>query len=98
MGVFPPIVVLSGPHFQTRTDNATTADDLAEEVSKTYGVKCKAFKMPAGNSTLIDETVARITKDMGEIDVVIANAGICLHVDAVVRFFFSCLGCVAGRC
>ena len=40
--------------------------------------------MPAGNSALVDATVAKITEELGEISVVIANAGICHHVDAEV--------------
>ncbi|KAM0752965.1 NAD(P)-binding protein [Meredithblackwellia eburnea MCA 4105] len=65
------------------TYNATPADQLAEEIAKTYGVKCKAYKMPAEDSKAIDETVQLVTKELGELDVIIANAGICLHVDAV---------------
>ena len=49
-----------------------------------YGVKCKAYKMPAEDSTVIDKVVGQITKEMGELDVVIANAGVCIHVDATV--------------
>jgi len=65
------------------TYNATPADALAEEIVKTYGVKCRAYKMPAEDSSAIEETVKLITKEMGELDLIVANAGICLHVDAV---------------
>ncbi|KAK4706173.1 hypothetical protein P7C70_g23, partial [Phenoliferia sp. Uapishka_3] len=41
-----------------------------------------AFKMPAGNSSVIDAAVKNITEEMGEIDIVVANAGVCHHVDA----------------
>lgn len=39
----------------------------------------------AEDSSLIDAAVQRITREMGEVDVVVANAGICYHVDADVR-------------
>ncbi|KAL8279138.1 hypothetical protein RQP46_008394 [Phenoliferia psychrophenolica] len=65
------------------TYNATPADDLAKQIEKDYGVKCLAFKMPASDSKMIDQVVAEVTAKMGELDVIIANAGICLHVDAI---------------
>lgn len=63
-------------------DNATPGDKLAAELSKEYGVKVLAFKMPASPSSAIDAAVALITATMGEIDVVVANAGICIHESA----------------
>ncbi|KAM0753129.1 NAD(P)-binding protein [Meredithblackwellia eburnea MCA 4105] len=64
------------------TYNATPANVLANELAQTYGVRVRAYKMPAEDSRKIDETVQLVTKEMGEIDIVIANAGVCYHVDA----------------
>lgn len=64
------------------TYNATSADAHAKELSSEFGIQCKAYKMPAEDSSLIDAAVQRITREMGEVDVVVANAGICYHVDA----------------
>ncbi|KAL8281068.1 hypothetical protein RQP46_006426 [Phenoliferia psychrophenolica] len=63
-------------------DNSTPADELAKEIAAEYGVRCRAFKMPAGDSALVDAAVKKITAELGEIDCVIANAGVCHHVDA----------------
>lgn len=38
--------------------------------------------MPAEDSSAITRTVELVTKEMGEIDIVVANAGICIHRDA----------------
>ncbi|KAI5481788.1 cytoplasmic protein [Pseudohyphozyma bogoriensis] len=64
------------------TYNATPADKLAADLSKEFGVKVGSYKMAAESSSEIDAAVALISKEMGEIDVVIANAGICIHEDA----------------
>jgi sorbose reductase len=64
------------------TDNSTPADELAVSLAKEYGVKVRAFKMPAEDSSAITRTVELVTKEMGEIDIVVANAGICIHRDA----------------
>lgn len=49
------------------------------------GIKVGSYKMPAEDSIEIGRVVEKITKEMGEIDVVIANAGICVHANAEVR-------------
>ncbi|KAL8278556.1 hypothetical protein RQP46_009048 [Phenoliferia psychrophenolica] len=64
------------------TYNATSADALAKELAAEFGIRCRAFKMPAGDSALVDAAVKQITDEMGEVDVVIANAGISHHVAA----------------
>lgn len=65
------------------TYNATPADSLAAELSKEFGVVAKAYQMAEG-SEAINACVEKVTKEMGEIDIVIANAGICIHQDAQV--------------
>lgn len=66
------------------TYNSTSADQLALELSEEYGVKVGSYKMPAEDSAAIESTVQLVTKEMGEIDVIIANAGICIHNNAEV--------------
>lgn len=63
-------------------DNSTPADALAADLSKEFSITAKAYKMAAADTAQIDESVAAITSEMGEIDVVIANAGICIHVES----------------
>lgn len=66
----------------TDTDNSTPAEKLALELSTEFGVKVQAFKMPASPSSAIDACILKVTQEMGEIDVVVANAGICIHESA----------------
>lgn len=40
----------------------------------------QSYKVPAGDTAAIDSAIASITSDLGELDVVICNAGICTHV------------------
>lgn len=51
----------------TSLDNSSPADKLAEELSKEFGVKARAFKMSGGSSRAIDEAVKKITEEMGEV-------------------------------
>lgn len=67
------------------TYNATPAHDLAAKLAEEFGVKCRAFQMKAEDSIAVDQVVQQVTKEMGELDVVIANAGICIHGDSQVR-------------
>ncbi|ORY73431.1 hypothetical protein BCR35DRAFT_307177 [Leucosporidium creatinivorum] len=64
------------------TYNGSPADKIAADLSKEFGVKVGSYKMPAESSSAIDDAVQLITKEMGELDVIIANAGICIHQDA----------------
>ncbi|SCZ90531.1 BZ3500_MvSof-1268-A1-R1_Chr1-3g02046 [Microbotryum saponariae] len=65
------------------TYNASPADKIAKQLEEEFGgIKVGSYKMPADDSKAIDEAVKLITKDLGELDVVIANAGICIHQDA----------------
>ena len=40
--------------------------------------------MPAESSKAVTECVGKVVEEMGQIDIVIANAGICIHRDAQV--------------
>ncbi|KAF2858975.1 NADP-dependent mannitol dehydrogenase [Piedraia hortae CBS 480.64] len=47
----------------------------AEDISKKYGVKCKAYKCQVDKYESVEELVNAVTKDFGKIDAFIANAG-----------------------
>jgi sorbose reductase len=47
----------------------------AEELSKTHGVKSKAYKCNVGSYEDVEKLVADVVKDFGKVDVFIANAG-----------------------
>lgn len=48
-------------------DNGSPADKIAADLAKEFGVKVGSYKMPAESSSAIDEAVALITKEMGEV-------------------------------
>lgn len=48
-------------------DNSSPADKLAEDLSKEFGVKVKAYKMPGDDSEAISQTVKTVTKEFGEV-------------------------------
>lgn len=47
----------------------------AEELSKTYGIKCKAYKCQVDKYESCEELVKNVIADFGQIDGFIANAG-----------------------
>ncbi|RAH73942.1 SDR family oxidoreductase [Aspergillus aculeatinus CBS 121060] len=47
----------------------------AAELSKTYGVKAKAYKCDVGNYDSVQKLVDDVIKDFGKVDAFIANAG-----------------------
>ncbi len=40
----------------------------------------QSYKVPAGDSKAIDAAIASVSRDLGELDIVVANAGTCTHV------------------
>ncbi|KAI5955004.1 SOU2 [Candida jiufengensis] len=48
----------------------------AEYLSKTYGVRAKAYKADISDADDVKRVVAEIRKDFGKIDIFVANAGI----------------------
>ncbi|KAI5965878.1 uncharacterized protein KGF55_001242 [Candida pseudojiufengensis] len=52
------------------------ADDKAEYLEKTYGVKAKAYKSDTSDADDVKRVVAEVRKDFGKIDIFVANAGI----------------------
>lgn len=69
------------------TYNATQCDELAASLAKEFGIKAQAFKMPAESSVAVTACVKKVVEEMGQISIVIANAGICIHRDAQVSPF-----------
>ncbi|KAL4874010.1 hypothetical protein BDV12DRAFT_158884 [Aspergillus spectabilis] len=47
----------------------------AAELSKTYGVKAKAYKCDVGNYASVEKLVADVIAEFGKVDAFIANAG-----------------------
>lgn len=56
--------------------NSKPSDEKAEYLSKTYGVRSKAYKCAVTNAKQVETTIQTIEKDFGKIDIFIANAGI----------------------
>lgn len=56
--------------------NSKPAEDKAEYLSKTYGVKAKAYKCNVADAEDVVRVVAEIEKEFGGIDIFVANAGV----------------------
>ncbi|KAK9459720.1 sorbitol utilization SOU1 [Lipomyces oligophaga] len=50
----------------------------AEEIGKTYNVKTAAYKVDVSNASSVQSTIAAVVKDLGRIDVFVANAGMAI--------------------
>jgi sorbose reductase len=57
-------------------------ESRVEEI-KSLGVDCRAYKSDTSDAKAISDTLDSIVADFGKIDIVIANAGICKHTDAL---------------
>lgn len=56
--------------------------DIATRISKENGVKSKAYQAEVENSKSIEDVLTQIANDFGQLDIVIANAGIASHYAA----------------
>ncbi|EMG47015.1 SOU1 Sorbose reductase SOU1 [Candida maltosa Xu316] len=56
--------------------NSKPADDKAEYLSKTYGVKSKAYQCNVIDPKSVEQVIGQIEKDFGTIDIFVANAGV----------------------
>lgn len=56
--------------------NSKNADAKAEYLTKTYGVKSKAYKCNISDPEDVERVIGQIEKDFGTIDVFVANAGV----------------------
>jgi sorbose reductase len=46
---------------------------LAEELSKEFNIKAKAYKVPLSSSSAIQDGVAQVERDFSRIDIVVAK-------------------------
>ncbi|GMM53117.1 2,4-dienoyl-CoA reductase (NADPH) [Starmerella bacillaris] len=53
------------------------ATEIAEKLSKKYGVRAKAYKCAIDNEEQVKNTIHQQIKDFGHLDIVVSNAGIC---------------------
>ncbi|KAI5955003.1 SOU1 [Candida jiufengensis] len=56
--------------------NSHPADDKAEYLSKTYGIKSKAYKCNISDPEDVEKVIKQQEEDFGTIDVFVANAGV----------------------
>ena len=47
----------------------------AEELSKKYGIKAKAYQVQISDHEQVQQTIQEVVKDFGKLDVFVANAG-----------------------
>ncbi|KAI8372921.1 uncharacterized protein BYT42DRAFT_578566 [Radiomyces spectabilis] len=59
----------------TYVSNAKTVE-IAEDIAKQYGVKCKAYKVEVADADDVKRSFEQVYKDFGAIDIFVANAGI----------------------
>lgn len=56
--------------------NSTPADEKAQHLAKTYGVKARAYKCNVANPEEVEAVIGQIESDFGTIDIFVANAGV----------------------
>lgn len=59
------------------------ATKVAEDIAKEYGVRTAAYVCDVTDPKQVEETIAKAAEDMGTLDLLFNNAGICIHKDAV---------------
>lgn len=52
------------------------ADDIATEISQEFHVTCKAYEADVSIAEKVHSVMSKIYADFGDIDILIANAGI----------------------
>ena len=63
--------------------SSSKAPEIAADLSSKYNTTIKAFKMDVRDSKSVSETFTQVKKAFGRIDIVVANAGITVHEDAL---------------
>ncbi|OAV89420.1 NADP-dependent mannitol dehydrogenase [Puccinia triticina 1-1 BBBD Race 1] len=64
-------------------NSAQDAPDRATEISKKYGVKCKAYQCDVGDQEKVKQVFRKINSDLGPVTGLIANAGVSVVKDAL---------------
>ncbi|CAO3695923.1 unnamed protein product [Rhizopus stolonifer] len=59
------------------------AKDLAAEIGKQYNVFCQAYKAEITNAEEVTKVIDQIVKEMGGVDIFVANAGVNIGGEAV---------------
>ncbi|KAL1413720.1 hypothetical protein Q8F55_001502 [Vanrija albida] len=65
------------------TWNSRDATPVAEQVSAETGSKVHAYHCPGEQSAAVNAVVDRVAGEVGEVDFVVCNAGVCKHQDTV---------------
>ncbi|RUP21890.1 reductase with broad range of substrate specificity [Jimgerdemannia flammicorona] len=63
--------------------SSANSDAVAEEIRDTYGVRSKAYQADVANAEQVEGAIKQIVNDLGKLDVMVVNAGICTHVDSL---------------
>lgn len=58
------------------TYTSTDPSSIVQSISEEFSVPVHAYKCAAQDSAQVNELVANVQKDVGEVDVVICNAGL----------------------
>ena len=57
-------------------NSSKKAGDLAEKISKDFGVRANAYQVDVRDYSAVEAAVAKVVEDFGRLDVMITNAGI----------------------
>ena len=57
------------------TYTSKDATDAVKPISEKYGVPIHVYRCPGEESKVVDEVVEKASKEVGEIDIVVVNAG-----------------------
>ncbi|OGE52376.1 hypothetical protein PENARI_c010G05357 [Penicillium arizonense] len=68
----------AGAHVALWYNSNNVAIEKAQDLEKQHGVKASAYKVDVSDSTQVSETIAKVVKDFGKIDVFVANAGMAI--------------------
>ena len=71
--------------------------ELAKSLSEKYGVNIHVYKCPGENSSVVNEVVEAVSKEVGEVDYVVANAGLYRNPLARCRELILGQGSVYGK-
>ena len=65
------------------TYTSKDASDAVKPISEKYGVPIHVYRCPGEESKVVDEVVEKASKEVGEIDVVVVNAGVSMWKDHI---------------
>ncbi|KAJ5997831.1 hypothetical protein N7499_005775 [Penicillium canescens] len=68
----------AGAHVALWYNSNNVAIEKAQELEKQHGIKASAYKVDVSDSTQVSETIAKVVKDFGKMDVFVANAGMAI--------------------